>query len=120
MLIRFAVIGLKHPHMLKLTEQLLAAGAEITGVFDDDPGLVADYSKRFPQAQVVETAAVIVEDESVQLVIAAPIPNERADLGIQVMQYGKDYLTDKPGFTTLEQLEAVKSVQAETQRRYHV
>ena len=29
------------------------------------------------------------------------VPNERAPLGIRVMQHGKDYMADKPGITTL-------------------
>jgi len=54
------------------------------------------------------------------LIVSAGIPKDRAPLGIQVMQHGKDYMSDKPGFTTLEQLEQVKKVQAETKRIYSI
>jgi len=37
-----------------------------------------------------------------------------------VMRHGKDYMADKPGFTTLEQLEQARSVQAETGRIYSI
>jgi predicted dehydrogenase len=36
------------------------------------------------------------------------------------MRHGKDYMSDKPGFTTLEQLEEARRVQAETGRIYSI
>ena len=55
-----------------------------------------------------------------QLVLSAAIPDERAPLGIRVMQHGKDYLSDKPGITSLEQLAEVRRVQAATKRIYSI
>ena len=52
--------------------------------------------------------------------MSAAIPDERAPLGIRVMQHGKDYMVDKPGITTLEQLAEVRRVQAETKRIYSI
>ena len=62
----------------------------------------------------------ILEDPSIQLVLSSGIPDERAPLGIRVMNHGKDYLTDKPGIITLEQLAAVKKAQQETKRIYSI
>jgi predicted dehydrogenase len=53
-------------------------------------------------------------------VVSAGIPDERAPLGIRVMQHGKDYMVDKPGVTSLEQLAEVRRVQAETRRIYSI
>jgi len=36
------------------------------------------------------------------------------------MQHGKDYMSDKPGITTLKQLEAVRKVQQQTGRIYSI
>ena len=36
------------------------------------------------------------------------------------MRHGKDFMSDKPGMTTLEQLAEVRKVQAETQRIYSI
>ena len=52
--------------------------------------------------------------------LSSAIPDERAPLGIRVMQHGKDYMADKPGITTLEQLAEVRRVQAETRRIYSI
>ena len=62
----------------------------------------------------------ILEDPAIQLVLSSGIPVERAPLGIRVMQHGKDYMADKPGITTLEQLAEVRKVQAETKRIYSI
>jgi len=53
-------------------------------------------------------------------VLSSAIPAERAPIGIRVMQHGKDYMSDKPGITTLEQLAEVKRVQAQTRRIYSI
>jgi predicted dehydrogenase len=45
-----------------------------------------------------------LEDNSIQLILSSGIPDERAPLGIRVMQHGKDYMVDKPGIITLQQL----------------
>ena len=72
------------------------------------------------QARLASSAEEILEDESIQLVISAGIPAERAPLGIKVMQHGKDYMSDKPGFTTLDQLAEVRRVQEATRRIYSI
>src|SRR6185503_14434199 len=51
---------------------------------------------------------------------SSAIPDERAPIGIRVMQHGKDYMVDKPGITTLDQLAEVRRVQAETKRIYSI
>jgi predicted dehydrogenase len=53
-------------------------------------------------------------------VVSASIPDERAPLGIRVMKHGKDFMVDKPGMTTLEQLAEARKVQAETKRIYSI
>ena len=52
--------------------------------------------------------------------VSAAIPDERGPLGMEVMRHGKDYMSDKPGFTSLERLDAARRVQAETGRIFSV
>jgi predicted dehydrogenase len=118
--IRFAAIGLNHAHIYGQTNLLLRAGAELVAFYAPEPELAAQYSQAFPQARLARGQAEILEDQTIQLVISAGIPCERAPLGIEVMQHGKDYMSDKPGFTTLEQLAAVRQVRAETGRIYSI
>lgn len=119
-MIRFSVIGLNHNHIYGQVNLLLRAGAELVSVYAPEPELVAEFRKAFPQAHLAREAQEILEDGSIHLVVSAGIPNERAPLGMQVMKHGKDFMSDKPGFTTLEQLSEARRVQAETGRIYSI
>jgi predicted dehydrogenase len=118
--VRFATIGLNHAHIYGQTSLLLRAGAELAWYYAKEPDLRQEYAARFPQAQLARSVEEILEDPSIHLVISAAVPSERAPLGIQVMRHAKDYMTDKPGVTTLDQLAEVRRVQAETGRIYSI
>jgi predicted dehydrogenase len=89
-------------------------------VYAKEPDLLEAFCKQFPQAKVARSEAEVLEDTAVKLVLSSGIPDERAPLGIRVMRHGKDYMADKPGVTTLEQLAEVRRVQAETKRIYSI
>ncbi len=116
--IKFAVININHSHIYSMTEAIKRGGGELVALYAKEPELVAAYLKKFPEAKLVKSEKEILEDPSIQLVLSSGIPDERAPLGIRVMQHGKDYLTDKPGAISLEQLAEVKKVQKETKRIY--
>lgn len=118
--IRFSVIGLNHGHIFGMVDSLIEGGGELVAVYSREPELLPGFTKRFPNVKVAKSEAEIIEDNSIQLVASAGIPVERAPLGIRVMQSGKDYMTDKPGILTLEQLAEVKKVQIETNRIYSI
>jgi predicted dehydrogenase len=118
--IRFSVIGLNHGHIYGQTRAVLGGGGELVSFYAKEPELAAAFSKQFPQAKLVRDEREILEDRSIQLVVSAAIPNERAPLGIRVMQHGKDYMADKPGITTLAQLAQVRRVQEQTHRIYSI
>jgi predicted dehydrogenase len=118
--IRFSAIGLNHGHIYGQVDALLQAGAEFVSFYAREPNLVAQFAKVYPQAQVARSAEEILEDEAIHLVASAAIPCDRAPLGIAVMQHGKDFMSDKPGFTTLAQLAETRQVQAQTGRIYSI
>jgi predicted dehydrogenase len=118
--IRFSAIGLNHGHIYGQVECLLRAGAELVWFFASEPDLIAEFSQKYPQAELARSIAEILEDETIHLVTSASIPSDRAPLGIRVMQHGKDYLSDKPGFVTLEQLDEVRRIRQETGRIYAI
>ena len=118
--IRFATIGLNHNHIYGQTNLLLRAGAELVSYYALEPDLSAQYERTYPQVRRAAGVEAILEDETIQLVISAAIYAERAPLGIRVMQHGKDYMSDKPAFTTLAQLAEARRIQAETGRIYSI
>ncbi|XOQ13077.1 MAG: Gfo/Idh/MocA family oxidoreductase [Shouchella clausii] len=117
---RFSAIGLDHGHIYGMCNGLLEAGATLVSVYDPDPKKVAAFVGTYPNVQVAASVADILSDETIALVAAAAIPSERAALGIQVMESGKDYFTDKTPFTSLEQLEQAKAAVERTQQKYMV
>jgi predicted dehydrogenase len=120
MKIRFAAVGLNHGHIYGQVSTLLAAGAELAWVYADEPELLAQFQRKFPDCKVARSYQEILDDESVQVVTTAAIPSERAAVCIAAMRHDKDVLSDKPGFTTFEQLEETRRVQQETERIYSI
>ena len=118
--IRFSVISINHSHIYGMIEAVIKGGGELVSVYAKEPELMAAFSKKYPQAKQARTPKDILEDRSIQLVLSSAIPVERAPLGIEVMQHDKDFLVDKPGITTLEQLAEVRRVQKETRRSYTI
>jgi predicted dehydrogenase len=118
--IRFSVIGVNHNHIVGQANLLLRAGAELVDFFAPEPDLAAQFARTYPQARQAASASQILEDPRIQLIITAGIPSDRAPLGVAAMRHGKDFMSDKPGFTTLEQLAEARRVQAETGRIYSI
>lgn len=118
--IRFSVIGLNHGHIYGQVEAVTRGGGQLVAFYGKEPELVDAFTKRYPQAKLARSEKEILEDNSIQLIVSASIPVDRAPLGVQVMRHGKDFLVDKPGIVTLEQLEEVRRVQKETKRIYSI
>ena len=118
---RFAAIGLDHRHIYDLTQGLLDAGAECAGYNPDttDPRVLAGFRKRFPHVPQVETMRLL-DDPSIDFVVIAAVPRDRAALAIAAMQRGKDVMVDKPGITTAEHLAAIQRCVAETGRIWSI
>jgi predicted dehydrogenase len=95
-------------------------GGELVAFHAIEPDLSAQFARRYPAAKQVRDERAILEDSTIQLVLSSIIPDQRAPLGIRVMQHGKDYMADKPGIITLEQLAEVRRVQAATKRIYSI
>lgn len=118
--IRFSVIKMNHGHIYSQVEAVIRGGGELVSFYAPEADLSAAFAKRYPQAKQAKSEGEILDDKSVQLVLSSAIPVERASLGIRVMNAGKDYMSDKPGVTTLEQLADVRRVQKETKRIYSI
>lgn len=118
--IKFAVININHAHIYSMTNAVIRGGGELVGVYAKEPDLLANFTKVFPNCPVAKDEKTLLEDKSIHLILSSGIPDERAALGIRVMQHGKDYLSDKPGIITLEELAQVKKVQKETKRIFMI
>src|SRR3954464_15373699 len=118
--IKFSAIGLDHAHIYGMTRAILRGGGELVSFYSADPAQVTQYRKEFGDVKLAGSEEEILHDKSVQLVLGASIPDLRAPLGIRVMKAGKDYLSDKPGITSLEQLADVRKAIWDTQRKFAI
>jgi predicted dehydrogenase len=118
--LRMAAIGLDHNHIFGITHALQEAGAELVAYVKQDHGLARVYGEYYADARGVEDARAVLEDDSIELVLSAAVPSERAAIGEAAMRHGKDFLSDKPGFTSAEALERARATARETGRRYFI
>jgi len=119
--IRFAAIGLDHRHIYEMAGRLLELGGECAGYWTDgEPQPLAGFVKRYPHIARVGDKRHLLDDPSVQLILTAAIPCDRAAVAIEAMRAGKDVMTDKPGCTAIGQLEDLRRVVADTGRIWSV
>ncbi|MBW7890289.1 MAG: Gfo/Idh/MocA family oxidoreductase [Chitinophagaceae bacterium] len=118
--LRFSVIGINHGHIYGMTDAVTRGGGQLVSFYAKEADLAAAFVKKYPFVKQVKSEKEILEDNSIQLILSSGIPVDRAPLGIEVMKHGKDYLVDKPGIITLEQLAEVRKVQKETKRIYSI
>ena len=118
--IQFSVIGINHGHIYGMVDAVVRGGGQLMSVYAKEADLLDAFVKKYPQVKTVKEEREILEDKSIQLVLTSGIASERAPLGIRVMKSGKDFLSDKPGITSLELLAEVRKVQMETKRIYSI
>ncbi len=118
--IKFSVIGINHAHIYSQTDAVIRGGGQLVSLYAKEPDLVANFTKRYPQVKPAGSEKEILEDKSIQLILSSAIPVDRAGIGIRAMQHGKDYMADKPGIISLDQLDEVRRVQKQTGRIYSI
>lgn len=116
----FAASHFDHGHIYGQINGLAQAGGELKSVYEPDAARLDSVRKEHPDVRVVTDFREILDDDQIQLVTSAAIPDLRCGIGLQVLDAGKDYLTDKAPFTTLEQLASARAKVEETRRKYMV
>ncbi|MEL6531543.1 MAG: Gfo/Idh/MocA family oxidoreductase [Pseudomonadota bacterium] len=121
MSLRFAALGIDHRHIFGMAANMQAEGAEFAGFWTEGtPETLPGIEKRFPEVPRIDDKARLIEDDSLDLILIAAVPGDRAALAIEAMRAGRDVMVDKPGCTDLDQLAALQACQAETGRIWSV
>lgn len=119
--ITFAGLGIDHRHIFGMAANMMEAGATFKSWWTEgEPQPTAGFIKRFPDVPRMDSVDAILSDPEIDLVLISCIPRDRADLAIRAMQAGKDVMVDKPGCTTMAQLEAIKACAADTGRIWSI
>jgi len=120
-LIKFAAIGLDHRHIYEQVGRLLELGCDCAGYWTDgDPQPLSGFPRRYPQLTRINDVDELYEDQSIDLIVTAAIPSDRADIAVRAMECGKDVMTDKPGCTSIVDLVRIKKASAENNRIWSV
>ena len=119
--LRFAAIGLDHRHIYHLIGENIAAGAECAGYCPQtsDAKVVEGVRERFPALPAVERDRLF-EDPTIDFIVTAAIPIDRAGIAVRAMKAGKDVIADKPGAISLDQVAEIEAVAAETGRIFSI
>ncbi len=118
--IRFAVCGVSHDHIHGMIGAIQRGGGELVAAWGLEPDKMAVFRKRYPDVKIAAAQDEIINRTDIQLILSSHIANERAGIGVRAMKAGKDFLADKPGITTLEDLALVRKTIAETGRIYGI
>jgi len=114
----FAAAFFDHGHIYGQTNGLIEAGGQCKWAWDPDPERLQRFCEVYPGTRPARSYDEILDDADVRLVTAAAVPCDRPEVGFQCLEAGKDYLTDKPPFVSLEQLERARAVVRDTGRKY--
>jgi predicted dehydrogenase len=118
--IKFSVCGMSHDHIHGMIGAIQRGGGILVAAWGGEEDKLATFKKRYPDVKIVATQDEIINDPSTQLILSSQIANERAAIGIRAMKHGKDFLSDKPGVTTLEDLAEIRKTIAETKKIYAI
>ncbi|ASJ72690.1 Gfo/Idh/MocA family protein [Granulosicoccus antarcticus] len=120
-ILKFAAVGIDHRHIFGQIQNMLDVGAEFAGWWTEgEPETLDGFVKRFDGAHRFASLEELLGDASIELILVASLPCDRAGHAISAMQAGKDVMVDKPGCTTLEQLDQIKQCVAETKRIWSI
>lgn len=113
-------LGLDHRHIYGMTENMEKAGVKCFGFWTEgSPETLAGFRKRFPDLKRFASLEEAL-DSGADLALISAIPVDRAALTLRAMAHGMDVMSDKPGCTTLAQLEQIKGAVAQTGRIWSV
>jgi predicted dehydrogenase len=118
--IRFAVCGISHDHIHAMIGAIQGGGGELVSWWGAEPDKRAEFNRRYPNAKVARSQDEVLHDPSVQLVLSSQVASERAGIGIRAMTADKDFLSDKPGITSLADLALVRNTIAKTGRIFAI
>jgi len=119
--LNLAVLGIDHGHIFDMLDEMIKEGCNCNYFWTEgSPLTLKEFNKKYPNIKRVENKSDILKDNSIDMVLISSIPKDRADLSIEVLNSGKDVMVDKPGCTTLNQLEEVKRTVKKTGKIWSV
>jgi len=121
MAFKLGILGIDHGHIFGMLDRMLEQGCTCDAFWTSGAAVTeTKFTQVFPELSKVTDRRRILDDPDVRMVLISAIPAQRAALAIEAMEAGKDVMVDKPGCTTLAQLDSLRAVQARTGRIWTV
>ena len=119
--LNLAVLGIDHGHIFDMLDEMIKEGCHCNHFWTEgSPLTLKEFNKKYPNIKRVENKSDILIDNTIDMVLISSIPKDRAGLSIEVLNSGKDVMVDKPGCTTLDQLEDLKRTVKKTGKIWSV
>src|SRR6056300_1216405 len=111
--LNLGVIGIDHGHIFDMLDEMLKEGCTCDYFWTEGSPLTLDeFNKKYPNIKRV--------DNKIDMILVSSIPKDRASHSIESLNSGKDVMVDKPGCTTLDQLEDLKRTVKKTGKIWSV
>jgi len=119
--LKLGVIGIDHGHIFDMLDEMLKEGCTCDYFWTEgNPLTLNEFNKKYPNIRRKENKEEILNDPSIDMILISSIPKNRADNSIEALKAGKDVMVDKPGCTTLDQLNQIKQTVKETGKIWSV
>ena len=119
--INLGVIGIDHGHIFDMLDEMLKEGCTCDYFWTEgSPLTLKEFNQKYPNIKRVENKSEILNDNKIDMILISSIPKDRAINSIEALKSGKDVMVDKPGCTTLDQLEDLKRTVKQTGKIWSV
>ena len=119
--LNLAILGIDHGHIFDMLDEMIKEGCNCNHFWTEgSPLTLNEFNKKYPNIKRVENKNEILKDNKIDMILISSIPKDRATLSIEALKSGKDVMVDKPGCTTLNQLENLKRTVKETGKIWSV
>ncbi|MDB3959530.1 Gfo/Idh/MocA family oxidoreductase [Candidatus Pelagibacter sp.] len=119
--INLGIIGIDHGHVFDMLDEMIKEGCHCNHFWTEgSPLTLKEFNQKYPNIKRVENKSEILNDNKIDMILISSIPKDRAINSIEALKSGKDVMVDKPGCTTLDQLEDLKRTVKQTGKIWSV
>ena len=119
--LNLAILGIDHGHIFDMLDEMIKEGCNCNHFWTEgSPLTLKEFNKKYPNIKRVESKSEILKDNKIDMILISSVPKDRATLSIEALKSGKDVMVDKPGCTTLNQLDDLRRTVKETGKIWSV
>jgi len=119
--LNLAVLGIDHGHIFDMLDEMIKEGCNCSYFWTEGfPLTLKEFNNKYPNIKRIENKNEILDDDKIDMILISSIPKDRANLSIEALKSGKDVMVDKPGCTSLNQLNNLKQAVKETGKIWSV